>query len=82
MSIERRVFCLGKSCAYLNQANQLWDERMILVRAIESMVAVGPGGQQANGGKPTQFVLNSAESQPTHAGEFAHVALLLRQVKK
>jgi hypothetical protein len=55
---------------------------MILVRAIESMVAVGPGGQQANGGKPTQFVLNSAESQPTHVGEFAHVALLLRQVKK
>jgi hypothetical protein len=55
---------------------------MTLVRAIESMVAVGPGGQEANGGKPTQFVLNSAESQPTHVGEFAHVALLLRQVKK
>jgi len=55
---------------------------MILVRAIESMVAVGPGGQQANGGQPTQFVLNGAESQSTHAGEFAHVALLLRQVKK
>ena len=82
MSIERRVFCPGKSCAYLNQANQLWEERMVLVRAIESMVAVGPGGQQANGGKPTQFVLNSAESQPTHVGEFAHVALLLRRVKK
>jgi hypothetical protein len=55
---------------------------MILVRAIESMVTVGPGGQQANGGQPTQFVLNGAESQSTHAGEFAHVALLLRQVKK
>jgi hypothetical protein len=55
---------------------------MVLVRAIEPMVAVRPGGEKANGGKFTQFVLNGAESQPTHVGKLADVALLLWQLKK
>ena len=49
---------------------------MILVGAIETMIAVGPGDDKADCGELSQLILDRVKGESTHVHQFAHVALL------
>ena len=50
---------------------------MILVSAIETMVAVGPGDDKPECIELSQLVLDRVKGEPTHVHQLAHVAMLL-----
>jgi hypothetical protein len=50
---------------------------MILVGAIKTIVAVGPGYDKPECVELSQFVLDSVKGETTHVHQLAHVALLL-----
>ena len=50
---------------------------MILVGAIETMVAVGPGDDKSDRVELSQLVLDRVKGETTHVHQFAHVAMLL-----
>ena len=49
---------------------------MILVGAIETMVAVGPGYNEPECVELSQLVLDRVKGETTHVHQLAHVALL------
>jgi len=49
---------------------------VILVGAIETMVAVGPGHDKSDRVEFSQLVLDGVEGETTHIHQLAHVALL------
>jgi len=49
---------------------------VILVGAIETMIAVGPGDDKADCGELSQLILDRVKGESTHVHQFAHVALL------
>jgi hypothetical protein len=67
LSIQRSVFCPRKSLAHLNNASQLWKQRVFLIRTVKPMITIGPAGHKANRVEFTQFVLNSAKSEAAQA---------------
>ena len=50
---------------------------MILVGAIETMVAVGPGYNEPECVELSQLVLDRVKGETTHVHQLAHVAMLL-----
>ena len=67
LSIQRSVFCSRKSLAHLNNASQLWKQRVFLIRAVKPVITIGPACHEANRVEFTQFVLNSAKSEAAQA---------------
>ena len=55
---------------------QRLEKRVILVGAIETMVAVGPGHDEPECGELSQLVLDRVKGETTHIHQLAHVALL------
>jgi hypothetical protein len=54
------------------------EKRVILVGAIETMVAVRPGHDESDRVELSQLVLDRVEGETTHIHQFTHVAMLLR----
>jgi hypothetical protein len=57
--------------------NQGLEKRVILVGAIETMVAVGPGHNKSDRVEFSQLVLDRVKGETTHVHQLAHVAMLL-----
>lgn len=67
LSIQRSVFCPRKSLAHLNNASQLWKQRVFLIRTVKPVITIRPAGHEANRVEFTQLVLNSAKSEAAQA---------------
>ena len=53
------------------------EKRVILVGAIETMVAVRPGHDEPDCVELSQLVLDGVKGEPTHVHQLAHVAMPL-----
>ena len=49
--MQRGMFCARKACAHVDDTAQLREQRVITIGTVESVIAIGPARENANGGQ-------------------------------